>query len=489
MLFTLAIGLFTSRVILNTLGVEDFGIYNVVGGIVAMFGFINSAMATSTSRHLTFELGANNEHQLIKVFNLSIYIHGIISLIVIILGETIGLYFLYTQMQIPVERMTAALWVYQLSIASSVITIMSVPYNALIIAHEKMSAFAYITILDISLKLLIVYMILIFPWDKLIIYAILLLIAQIINQGIYMIYCKSKFKETKLLWLWDKSLFKEMSSFAGWNLVGNIAVLTYTEGLNILLNVFFGPATNAARGIAVQVQNVIGRFTSNFQTALNPQITKTYASHDLEYMHKLIFASSKYSFFLLLTLSTPLIVETSKILTLWLKLVPDNTVVFLRIIIATSLIDTLANPLIIAAQATGHIRIYQQVVGGLLILILPISYVALKLGLPSYSVFLVHLGICIIAQIARLIMIKPLIHLSVKKYFHSVITKILRVTFASVLLSFIIYKLIPQSQWSFIVTISCIIPTTILLVYLGGLDKNEKLFINNKILTILHRKQ
>lgn len=257
MLFTLAVGLFTSRVILNTLGVEDFGIYNVVGGIVAMFGFINSAMATSTSRHLTYELGTNNIQQLIKVFNLSIYIHGIISLIVVILCETIGLYFLYTQMQIPIERMNAALWVYQLSIASSVITIMSVPYNAAIIAHEKMSAFAYITILDITLKLLIVYMILMFPWDKLIIYAILLLIAQIINQSIYMIYCRKKFIETKILFIWDKSLFKEMSSFAGWNLVGNIAVLTYTEGLNILLNVFFGPATNAARGIAVQVQNVI----------------------------------------------------------------------------------------------------------------------------------------------------------------------------------------------------------------------------------------
>lgn len=273
MLFTMAVSLYTSRVVLNTLGVEDFGIYNVVGGVVAMFGFLNSAMSSSTQRYITFELGKNDFEQLKKVFNTSVSIHAFISVVILILAETIGLWFLYNKMTIPIERMDAALWVYQGAIASTIVLIMSVPYNATIIAHEKMSAFAYISVLEVVLKLLIVYLLLIGDFDKLKLYAVLMFSIQLIIRLIYGRYCKKHFSETKFQWTKDWKLFKEMLGFAGWNLWGNCAGIAFTQGVNILLNMFFGPAVNAARGIAVQVQNAVNQFSFNFQTALNPHTT------------------------------------------------------------------------------------------------------------------------------------------------------------------------------------------------------------------------
>lgn len=297
MMLTMAVSLYTSRVVLNTLGVEDFGIYNVVGGVVAMFGFLNGAMATTTQRYITFELGRNDFKQLKKIFNISVSIHAFISIIILILAETIGLWFLYNKMTIPVERIDAALWAYQGSIISTIILIMSVPYNALIIAHEKMSTFAYISVLEAVLKLLIVYMLLIGDFDKLKLYALLMCCIQLIIRFIYGNYCKRHFPETKFQLYKDLKLFNNMLAFAGWNLWGNCASITFTQGVNILLNIFFGPIVNAARGITTQVQGAVNQFSWNFQTALNPQITKSYASGDYIYMHKLIFRSSKFTFF------------------------------------------------------------------------------------------------------------------------------------------------------------------------------------------------
>ena len=292
MLFIMAINLYTSRIVLKILGIEDFGIYNAVGGIVAMFGFLTSAMSISTQRYITYELGKNNLKQLNKIFNTSITIHAVISVIILILAETIGLWFLYNKMTIPIERLNAALWTYQASIASAIILIMSIPYNATIIAHEKMSAFAYISVLEVVLKLAIVYLLLISNFDKLKLYSTLILIVQLIIRIIYGQYCKKHFLETKIHFIKDKSLFKEMLSFAGWNLWGNCAGIASTQGVNILLNIFFGPHINAARGIAVQVQGAVNQFASNFQTAINPQITKSYAQGDYNYMHNLIFSST-----------------------------------------------------------------------------------------------------------------------------------------------------------------------------------------------------
>ena len=275
MIFLLCISLFTSRVVLNMLGVEDYGIYNVVGGIVAMFGFLNGSMSSATQRYITFALGKGDMKRLKTVFSTTLQIHTLIAIIIVLLGESIGLWFLYHKMQIPAERMDAAFWVLQCSVVSTVVMIISVPYNSDIIAHEKMSAFAYFSILEALLKLLIAYMLVVSPYDKLVIYAILLLLVEVLLRFCYSIYCNKYFEESKYHHVWDKALFKEMTFFASWSIFGNFASVLFGQGLNILLNVFFGPAINAARGIAVQVQGVIQQFVTNFQMALNPQITNT----------------------------------------------------------------------------------------------------------------------------------------------------------------------------------------------------------------------
>lgn len=485
MLCTMTIGLYTSRVILNTLGVTDYGIYNVVGGIITMFGFINSSMASASSRFITFELGTGNKENLKKIFSLSLSIHFIIAILIVLLGETIGLWFIYEKVQIPIERFSSAIVVYHLSVAASFLSIMSVPYNATIIAHEKMSAFAYITILDVILKLLIAYLLIIFPYDKLIIYAILILIVQIINQTIYFFYTWKNFPEAKTLFTWDKNLCKDMASFAGWSLFGNLAATLFGQGLNILLNLFFGPVVNAARGIAVQVQSIIVRFIGSFQTALNPQITKNYAANELEAMHKLIFTSSKFSFFLMMFLSLPVLINTNYILTLWLKVVPEHTVIFVRIMLLISILETLSNPLIVSAQATGKIRVYQQVVGGILLSILPISYIALKMGAPAYSVFIIHLICSLIAQIARLYMIRPMIQLRLKEYFHKVIIRISVVFISSTFISYIFSTLYPNvCLLKFIIDSIASILISGIIIFIVGLNTKERLFFTSKLNTI-----
>lgn len=487
MLFMMAINLYTSRIVLNTLGVEDYGIYNVVGGIVAMFGFINSSMSSATQRYITFAMGKANFDNLQKIFSTTIQIHILISVIIVILGETIGLWFMYEKMQIPAERLEAAFWVLQLSILSTVIVIISVPYNADIIAHEKMSAFAYISILEAIFKLAIAYILIISSVDKLILYAILIVVVQIIIRFCYSYYCNKHFKETKYKHIWDKGLFKEMVSFAGWSIFGNLSAVLFSQGLNMLLNLFFGPVVNAARAIAVQVQNAIQNFVTNFQMALNPQITKTYAKKELNEMHKLMFRSARFSFYLLFFLSLPILFETDFILTIWLKTVPENTVIFLRIIICTSLIYSLANPLIIANQATGKVKNYQIVCGGILLLILPISYICLKLGLPAYSVFVVHFIMEAIAQVGRMIMLRPLIKIRIIEYVKNIYIPVIFVVLFSIITPFIVYTNIEKSTIRFFtVCLTCFLSVG-LVAYTIGLSKNEKAFILSKMQGVYHK--
>ncbi len=487
MLFMMAISLYTSRVVLNTLGVEDYGIYNVVGGVVAMFGFINGSMSSATQRYITFALGKGNFENLQKVFSTTLQIHVLIAALIVILGETIGLWFMYEKMQIPADRMDAAFWVLQCSIISTVVMIVSVPYNADIIAHEKMSAFAYISILEAILKLVIVYILLIGSFDKLILYAVLLLAIQILIRFCYSIYCNKHFKETKYKHVWDKHLFKEMTGFAGWSMFGNLSAVLFGQGLNMLLNVFFGPVVNAARAVAVQVQNAIQQFVSNFQMALNPQITKTYAKGEMNEMHKLMFRSARFSFYLLFFLSLPVLFETNFILTIWLKTVPENTVIFLRIMICTSLIYALANPLIIANQATGKVKRYQAICGTILLMILPISYVCLKLGYPAYSVFIVHFVMEFIAQLARMIILRSLIGIQITDYIKNIYIKVLSVTVLSIVVPLIIYLNMTDSILRFfIVCIVCIL-SVVTIAYTVGLSSNERNFVKAKIIGIYNQ--
>ena len=489
MLFTMGISLFTSRVILQTLGVEDYGISSVVGGVISMFTFINAAMVSSTQRYLNFELVRGDANQLRSVFSTSLQIHALIALAIIVLSETVGLWFLNEKLVIPEARMTAAMWVYQCSILSCAVSIMSTPYNAVIVAHEKMSAFAYISILDVSLKLLVVYLLVVLPFDKLIILAILNLLVQLFIRYIYTLYCHRHFPESYFQFRFNKTLFKEMFGFAGWSFWGNLAAILYTQGLNMMLNIFFGPIVNAARGIAVQVQSAVQQFVGGFQTALNPQITKNYASNNLPQMHSLMFRSARFSFLLLFFLSLPVLMETNFILTLWLKTVPDDAVIFTQIMICISLIYTTANPCIIANQATGKVKIYQMVVGGILLLILPISYVVLKLGAPAYSVFIVHFCIESLAQFSRMYMLRKLIHLPLWQYMKNIYIPIVSTVVIAIILPLVVRMQVAEGWLRFLaVGFTCVLSVGAS-SYFIGFTKQERVFFLDKSLRLLRIKR
>lgn len=486
-LFIMLVTLYTSRVVLNTLGVSDYGIYNVVGGVVAMFGFINASMSSATQRYITFALGKGDIADLRKIFSTALQIHVLIAALIVVLGETVGLWFMYTQMQIPADRMDAAFWVLQCSIVSSVVMIISVPYNADIIAHERMSAFAYISIIEAVLRLAIVYLLLAFSYDKLILYAFLTLAVQLLIRFCYSSYCNKHFPESKYRHVWDKFLFKEMTGFAGWGMFSSLSGILSGQGLNMLLNVFFGPVVNAARAVAVQVQNAILQFIGNFQMAINPQITKTYANGEMEDMHKLMFRSARFTFYLLFVVSLPVLFETNFILTVWLKTVPENTVIFLRIMICVSLLYPLSNPLIIANQATGQVRNFQFVSGLILLFILPVSYICLSFGLPAYSVFVVHFIMEFTTLFYRLRLLRSSINIRFIDYFKNVFFRVVLVVAISIIIPIAIYNYMGNTIIRFfLICIICILSVG-LSAYTVGLSHNERLFIKSKAIYIFNK--
>ena len=487
MLLMMVVSLYTSRVVLNTLGVVDYGIYNVAGGVVTMFTFLNTAMITSTQRYLTFELGTGNFERLSLVFSTSVRIHLIIALIIVLLTESIGLWFFYNKMVVPVERMTAAMWVLQLSVVTMFIQVMSVPYNSLIIAHEDMGVFAGFSILESCLKLGIVYLLLIGNIDKLILYAILITSVQLFIRLLYTFHCGRHYEEVKSVKKVDKVLMKEMGSFAGWNLWGNLASMLMGTGVNMLLNIFFGPVVNAARAVSVQVEAAISGFSSNFMMAVNPQITKRFAQGLKDDMHDLIFRASKFTFFLLLTLCLPIIIEANCILTLWLKNVPDYSVVFLRFTLIIMMVNSLSNSMQTAAAATGKVKKYQTVVGCILLSIVPISYFALKISGTPIATYVVYLSVCTVALLARILVIKPLIELSLRQYFNRVLVRCAIVSFFAVAISLVTKHSLPQGVWYSL--LMCLLSITIVLVaaYLFGLSHDERQFVHKKVYEFLTR--
>lgn len=485
MFYGLIISLFTARVVLNSLGFTDYGIYNVVGSVVSMFVFLRSALGNATHRFVTFSLGVGDYEKLNKVFSTSVVIHLILGVIIVILAETIGLWFLHEKMVIPEDRMAAAQWCYQFSVMTCFLSVICVPYDAEIIAHERMGVFAFVQVFNITMNLMVAYLVSHTNYDRLILYGFLLFTIQLLNRVFYGFYCGRHFKECHFKWTKDKGLIKEMTSFAGWSLFGNLAYIGYTQGLNLLLNLFFGPVVNAARGIAVQAQGVIQGFITNFQTALNPQITKSYASNDLQRMRSLVFLSSKFSFFLVLLLSMPVFLEAPKLLSLWLGEVPDHTINFIRILLLIMLVSTLENSISMSKQATGNIRNYQIVVGGLLLTILPLSYVALRLGAPVESVFLVQMCVAMVSQFVRVMMVRKDIGLSMREYIKRVIIRLLSVTVISFIPPFLIYKLLPDTIWMMIVVILCSCISVAVFVMLIGVTPSERQFIFQNVKGVL----
>lgn len=487
MILLLVVSLFTSRVVLAGLGVEDYGIYNVVGGIVAMFGFINLALANSTSRFITYSLGKGNVENSRLVFSSVFMAHLIIAVIIVILSETVGLWFLNNKMVIPESRITAASWVYQFSVISCIASILYTPFNATIIAHEKMSAFAYISILDAVLKLVIAYLITVTSSDKLILYAFLYLCVNTLNIIIYQSYCRKHFPEVKLQRVREISTLKEILGFTGWSMVGNLAFVGYTQGINILLNLFFGPIVNAARAIATQLQGAVIGFVTNFQMAVNPQITKSYAIGDLDRMHQLIYTSSKFSFFLLFVIVLPLCIESKAILQVWLVDVPDYAVQFTILTLLTKLIDTLSNPMGIANNATGQIRKYQLCEGGTLLLIVPISYFVLTKGADPLSVFWVQLIIMYLVQILRLYLVCDKIKMSKAEYCRKVVFRILPVCVLSPIIPMGLHLYLNQNFWTSVLVMCVAVICSCISVYLFGLEKGERIEVNNIFMKFLNK--
>lgn len=489
MLLSMGVTLFTSRVILNSLGIEDFGIFNVVGGIVVMLGFLNNAMTASTQRFLTFEIGRNNLQQLKKVFSMSITIHAIIGLIVLVLAETIGLWFLNSYLRIPHERMMAANWVYQFSIFSFIVTVLSVPYNASIIANERMNIYAFVGIFEVTLKLVIVYLLVLTSHDKLIVYSFLLFVVSVILRIIEGTYCKRNFVEAKhIKFIWDKDLFRNLGNFASWNLLGVAAGACYLQGVNILLNIFFGPAINAARGIAFQVQSAMNNFVANFQMAVNPSITKSYAKEEYETSYKLVFGASKFSFYLLLMLSMPVLIETQLVLQFWLKIVPAYTVIFTRLVLIDILVGSISGSLQNLAQATGDIKKYQIIVSGLLLLNLPTSYLFLKFGFsPQFTMFVSIFYSCV-ALLMRLNILKRIANFPIQDFVLSVLTRVFLVAGVALLFSIFAATHIPDSNWKFIIIIFVSTISIALTVLVLGLNGFERKYLKDIYSRFLNRK-
>lgn len=487
MLFMMLIGLYTSRINLQSLGVEDFGIYNVVGGVVVMFSIINGSITASISRFLTFELGTGNMEKLKKVFSTSVTIQVGISFLILLLTETLGLWFLNNKMVIPESRIYAANWVYQFSIMTFILNLISMPYNACIVAHEKMSAFAWITIYDAIAKLLVAWLTFIAPMDKLIFYASFIVLIAFTQRIIYTSYCLRNFEECSYKFTIDKALLKNMSGFAGWNFIGATSAILRDSGGNIVINMFSGPTVNAARAIASSINNAVLGFANSFTTAINPQITKSYASGDYDKMMKTIYNGAKFSFFLMLLLGLPVIIETQYIIHLWLGQVPEHTVLFVQLTILYAMSESISNPLITAMLATGKIKNYQIVVGGLQMLNLPISYICLRLGCIPETVLIVAIILSQCCFAARIYMLRFMINLNAIDYLKKVYLRIIFTLQIAFILPIIVKYNIDNSLFGFFTVISVSFISACISILYVGCNCKERDFIYSNISKVKNR--
>lgn len=477
MLLTMGVTLFTSRVVLNVLGMVDYGIYSLVGGIVVLFSFFNSAMTSATQRFLSFDIGKNDLIQLKKTFNATLNIHIGISILFFLLAETIGLWFINYFLKLPDARMSAVNWIYQFSILTFLLSIIQVPYDALIISKEKMNIYAYMSIFEVFLKLIIVYLLVVFDADKLILYSILIFLVSFISNMTRKIYCKIYFKETKYFFCYDKELYRKLISFSGWSLFGNIAGVARGEGSNILLNIFFGATLNATYGISMQVQSAVQIFVSNFQMAVNPQIIKQYANGNKEKSLSLIFQSSKFSYFLMLLIGCPIIYNIDYILQLWLINPPKYTAIFVVLCLINILIDCISGPLVMGAQAVGFIKWYQITIGTLIFLCLPISYFALKVFYDPKVIFMVIIIINLFSLFGRLLFLKFLINLNLQSFFLEVLSKILMVTLIITVFGCFNKFSITNPNMNFFFKSIFITVINLTSIYFVGLNHNERKFL------------
>ena len=480
------VALYTSRVILDVLGVDDYGIYDVVGGAVAMFGVVSGSISNAISRFITFELGKGDANRLKEVFITSVNIQIGIGFVVLILGETIGLWFLNSYMNIPDGRMTAANWVLHCSLLAFIINLLSLPYNACIIAHEKMTAYAYIGILDAVLRLAIVIILPFFIYDQLIVYSILVVAEALLIRIVYVLYCNQEFEECHYKYSINIPLIKEMGGFSGWQFLTNTCWIINNQGVNVLSNIFFGVAINTARGISSQVGGAVMQFVNNFMTALNPQLIKCYAQNETERFHSLICQGAKYSYFLLMILAMPIMIETEYILGLWLKEVPQYTVLFVRLSILASVANMIGNTGVTACMATGNIKRYTIILSSLGILVLPFSWLFFSIGYPPESAYIVFFVIYTIIIFVRLYIMKGLINFPPILFVKTVLIPIIPITIVSYLIPTLVYNNLNDGLVRLVLVLFASFIGSLLSIYLFGLSNKEKSmvisFIENRLL-------
>ena len=478
MLLLMCVGLYASRVLLRTLGVDDYGLYNVVGGIVTMFSFLNSTLSTSTQRFLNVELGKDNGGEVKKVFSCSLLLHALLAVVVLILAETVGLWYVLEELVIPPGRETAAMFVYQFSVISICIQIIQLPFMSTIIAHERMNIYAYVSIYEGFAKLGILFAIQILPFDHLIFYAFLILCVQFSVAVIYNIYCHRHFEEARFHFYYEKKLFNEMLGFSGWNVVGNLASVSNSQGLNMVMNVFFGTAINAARGIAFQIHSLVQQLIGNFQLAVKPQVIKYYAAGQKEEMVNLVFNAAKYSAFLMIVATVPLMLEIRPLLHLWLGEYPEYTVIFAQLILFRSIITSMTGNIVMVVHASGYLRNVGLFSGGILLLVLPISYYLLKMGMPPYIPFIINIGAALGDAFFELYWMRHYIGFPMGRFYKKVYVPVFILFFIILALSYVVhYYLIFNNEYLRMVIVSIFsILISCILIYRFGLNK---LFSNN----------
>lgn len=488
MLLIMVVSLFTSRVVLQTLGEQDFGTYNIVGGVVVMFTFISSAMAAGTQRHLSYELG-KTEGNVPEIFSACVNIHVCLAFI-LMLAETIGLWFVNVKMNLPVERMEVVNWIYQFSILSCMVSIIQVPFTAAILSHERMSFYAYLSICDVLMKLGILYILMTLSVDKLLLYAILLLVVQITTFSIYVVYCCIKLNDIKYVKIRDAKLYRKLLSFSGWALFGSFANVGYQQGVNIIINLFYGVALNAAVGIANQINSAVMQFVTGFQQALNPQLVQAEAAKERKRQMDLIFKSSKFSFLIMVCITYPLLVNLDYILKLWLGNYPAYTNEICLFIMLGALLETISGPLWVTIFATGRIKKYQIVISAILLLNLPFSYIGGKQGMPPQGMYLIRIAIFFIALVVRLNFLSRYIRLNNKLFLKYVIWPLFAI---SVVLSgvYITVQLFQMQASSFMqfVCQTIIHFVFVLICILGiGLTHGERVFVVTKVKSLIKSK-
>lgn len=481
MAFTMLLGIYTSRIVLQALGVSDYGLFNVVGGVTTMFLFLNGSMSVATSRFISYEMGHNNKERLAATYNQARLIHWCIAAVVFLLIETIGLWFLNNNMNIPDGRMDAANWVLHTVAITSVLNIIATPDISLVISHEKMSSFAYISIFDATIRFLFTYFLLSYNHDRLILYAILMMLIQVADRLFYLIYCHRNFKECRTRVKLQPEIFKSMLSFAGWNIMGNLALIIIDQGINIVLNIFYGTIVNAARGIAMQISNYSNAFVTNVRMAINPQITKSYASGDINFMVKLIKYSSLSCYYLLLLIAAVLYWVIDYILKIWLIEVPEHTSIFINLTLLYLIVNSFGNPVIIGIHATGHIRKFQIVEGSIMLLTLPLAYILLKCDYPPYCVYVAQIAIAIATQAGRLYVILPELRIRFRTYLTQIIVPAIKVA-ATTIAASVAFSLLrhTMSETGYNMT-QCMITTAacLLSIMYLGLDKDERTYLYN----------